>query len=268
MATAENDLELLAQSIRLEVIDEIVFAGKGHIGPALSWVEIGVALYFGPVMNVSKVGFDSPDRDRFILSKGHGCQTLYAILRKLGVLERTSSKEPRPLPGHPDVEVPGVEANSGSLGHGLGVGLGMALAGQALGHEYNTYVLLGDGELGEGSVWEALMLAGHLQASTLTAIIDRNGLGATASTEDMLRLEPLEDKLESFGWAVSRVDGHDIQALVQALEADVGTRPRVVIADTVKGKGVDFMENQVSWHHKVPTQLEAEQARAYIMGIN
>ena len=257
----ERDLEQLARSIRLEVLEEIVKAGKGHIGPALSWVEIGVALYFAPVLNISEVGFDSPERDRFILSKGHGCQTFYAILRHLGVLE-SSSPNSKPLPGHPDVGIHGVEANSGSLGHGLGIGLGLALAAQSQGSGYHTYVLLGDGELGEGSVWEALMLAGHLQVQNLTAIIDRNGLGATASTEDMLRLEPLRDKLEAFGWNVARIDGHDMQSIVGALQGEQMCRPKVIIADTVKAKGVPFMENDVSWHHKVPTEVQAERARA------
>ncbi len=259
---AERDLTLLAQSIRLEVLEEIVKAGKGHIGPAFSWVEIGVALYFAPVLNISEVGFDSPERDRFVLSKGHGCQTLYAILRRLGVLEPSSSPNSKPLPGHPDVDIQGVEANSGSLGHGLGIGLGIALAAQAQGRGYHTFVLLGDGELGEGSVWEALMLAGHRQVRNLTAIIDRNGLGATSSTEDMLQLEPLGDKLRAFGWNVARIDGHDIRSIVSALQRDEMCKPKVIIADTIKAKGVPFMENDVAWHHKVPTEVQADRARA------
>lgn len=258
------ELKLMAQSIRLEVLDEIVRAGKGHIGPALSWVELGVALYFAPILNVSEIGFDNPDRDRFILSKGHGCQTLYAILRRLGVLPTATSGSWQPLPGHPDLEISGVEANSGSLGHGLGVGLGIALAGRMQQRNYKTYVLLGDGELGEGSVWEAFMLAGHLQLSNLTAIVDRNKLGATAPTEDMLRLEPLADKLESFGWSVKSIDGHDFQAVTKTLNSKQSKKPVAVIANTVKARGVDFMENDATWHHRVPSQTEALQARALI----
>lgn len=268
MTRSEAELELLAQSIRLEVLDEIVRAGKGHIGPALSWVELGVVLYFAPVLNVSEVGFDSPDRDRFILSKGHGCQTLYAILRRLGLLPPVTSANLQQLPGHPDLEIPGVEANSGSLGHGLGVGLGIALAGRMQQREYNTYVLLGDGELGEGSVWEAFMLAGHLELTNLTAIIDRNKLGATALTEDMLRLEPLADKLEAFGWNVQSIDGHDLQAVTKTLTTKQSKRPLAVIANTVKARGIDFMENDTTWHHRVPSHLEAQQARTLIKKAN
>lgn len=258
--SAETDLSLLAAKaamIRRTALRCALAAKKGHVPPAFSWVEIGVALFYGGGLRLRPAQPRWPERDRFVLSKGHGCLTLYAILADLGFfpaaeLDRFAA-DGALLPGHPDLEIPGVENISGSLGHGLGTAAGMALAARLSGAEWRAVALLGDGECQEGSVWEAAMFAGQHRLGNLTAIIDRNGLSATGFTEQVVGLEPLADRLAAFGWDVETVDGHDIAALA-ALLAPRTPRPRplAVIARTTKGKGVDFMENSELWHHRLP----------------
>jgi transketolase len=260
-----EELEMIGLEIRREVLEAAVSKGKGHIGPALSWVEIGVALFFGGLLNVRDVGFESPERDRFILSKGHGVLTLYALLDRLSI---GSSGTPgdfgaraKTLPGHPDLDIAGVEANSGSLGHGLGIAAGMALAAKRKNAPWSTYVVLGDGECAEGSIWEAAMFSGHHCLSSLTAIVDRNGLGATEPTEGSNALEPLGAKFESFGWDVIEIDGHDLPALMSMSQRQSRDRPLAVIAHTVKGRGISYMEGAIEWHHGVPGPAEVREAR-------
>ena len=263
-----NDLNGKANEIRKICLAMAVKAGKGHIPPAYSWTDIAVALFYGGVL---KYQADNPrwsGRNKFILSKGHACLSLYAILSDLNFFD---SKELEHfagngalLAGHPDVEIPGVEVCSGSLGHGLGVASGFALANQINGKLIQTFVVLGDGECHEGSVWEAAMFAGQRKLNTLTAIIDRNGLGATDFTENYASLEPLDKRFESFGWEVCSVDGHDISKLIDVLkysqEIRSQDRPFCIIANTIKGKGVSFMENSKYWHHKMPNNQQINQA--------
>lgn len=256
---------MIGLEIRREVLEAAVSKGKGHVGPALSWVEIGVALFFGGLLNVRDVGFESPERDRFILSKGHGVLTLYALLDRLSVDSGGTpgdlGAQGRTLPGHPDLDIFGVEANSGSLGHGLGIAAGMALTAKRKNASWSTYVVLGDGECAEGSIWEAAMFSGHHRLSSLTAFVDRNGLGATEATENSNALEPLGAKFESFGWDVMEVDGHDLPALTSVSQRRSSGRPLAVIAHTVKGKGIAYMEGAVEWHHGVPGPAEVHEAR-------
>ncbi len=256
------DLKAKAAELRCTILETALSAGKGHVPPALSWVEIAVALYYGGVLNYG--GGD--DRDRFILSKGHGCLTLYAILQDLrffGPVDLLSdfAHPGAPLSGHPDTDIPGVDACSGSLGHGLGVGAGMALSAKLSGKSWRTFVVLGDGELCEGSIWEAAMFASHHQLNNLVAIIDRNNLCSANWTSDVTSLEPLGARFRSFGWAWDMADGHDIGALIDSLTHTSPTEPTVIIANTTKGKGVPFMEASPAWHHRVPKGDEVEQAR-------
>lgn len=252
------NLEAKAAELRRTILETALRAGKGHIPPALSWVEIAVALYYGGVLNHG--GGD--ERDRFILSKGHGCLTLYAILADLGVLRGLEGfgRGGSILPGHPDTEIPGIDACSGSLGHGLGVAAGMALSAKLSGKSWRTFVVLGDGELNEGSVWEAAMFAGHHKLSNLTAIVDRNRLCSANWTRDVIDLGDLRQKFSAFGWAVEYCDGHDFVQINDALRA-IRDEPKIIIAETVKGRGVPFMEASPLWHHRVPKGDEIERAR-------
>lgn len=262
-----RELAHKAAALRLKSLEMALAAKKGHVPPAFSWTEIGVALYYGGVLRHDPANPHWPQRDRFILSKGHACLPLYAMLADLGYfpaheLDRFTT-DGALLPGHPDPEIPGVECMSGSLGHGLGTGAGMALAARLRDESWMTYVVLGDGECQEGSVWEAAMFAGHHRLSRLVAIVDRNGLGATARTEDSVALEPLTKRWEAFGWEVAEVDGHSLATLVRVL-GDARQRaegkPLVVIAKTIKGKGVPFMQDSPDWHHRLPKGDEVQLA--------
>src|SRR3954468_10761370 len=267
-ATREEQVSALADSaaaVRRDIVTMIDAAQLGHIGGDLSVTDILVTL-FGAVLNVDPEHPDRPDRDRFVLSKGHCAAALYATLAHCGFFPReelTTFMSPLSmLNGHPDrKKVPGVETNTGPLGHGFPVAVGCALAAQLRGLEYRAFVVLGDGELQEGSNWEAAMTAAHYGLASLTAIVDRNRLQQGARTEETKQLEPLADKWESFGFEVRTVDGHDHAALLEALAPSSTGRSVAVIADTVKGKGVSFMEDRVEWHHKVPS---AEQVKAAI----
>ncbi|GAB2909926.1 transketolase [Nonomuraea fastidiosa] len=257
-------LAALAGGIRRTVIGTIADAGLGHTGGDLSVTDILTTLY-AAVLRLDPADPSWPERDRLILSKGHCSVALYTTLTTCGFFPAehlsTFAAPLSPLNGHPSRRsVPGVETSTGPLGHGLPVGVGVAIGLRLRGSAARTVVVLGDGELQEGSNWEAAMTAGHRRLSSLTAIVDRNGLQQGARTSDTNDLEPLADKWRAFGWEAVEVDGHDHLALLDAVTAprDEG-RPRCVIARTVKGRGVSFMEDRVEWHHRVP---DAEQTRA------
>jgi len=263
---ATRGLQEKARRVRTHIVRMIAGAGSGHIAPALSCADIVSALYFS-VLRLDPGNPRWEDRDRFILSKGHGCAAHYAVLAEKGffpleVLD-TFCRLDSILGGHPDrLKVPGVEASTGSLGHGLPIGVGMAIAGKVDGRAYRVFVLLGDGENDEGAVWEGAMAASHYKLDNLIAIIDRNRLQVDGWTEDVMNPEPLADKWRSFGWCVQEINGHDMNQIVDALHIATATRerPAAIIAKTVKGKGVSFMEGSVDWHFGVVTAEVATRA--------
>ncbi|ODP39630.1 transketolase [Sphingomonas turrisvirgatae] len=244
----------------------IVDAGQGHPGGDLSSADILAALYFD-ILRIDGSSPTAPDRDRFVMSKGHCTGALYTALAGAGFFAEdeldTYLKPGSRLNGHPNrTYLPGVETNTGPLGHGLPVAVGIAVAGQIDQAGYRVFALTGDGELQEGSMWEAAMFAGHRKLGNLTVIVDRNRLQQGAKTEDTNSLEPLADKWRAFGWEVVGVDGHDHDALLATLDAAVQPRekPLVIIADTHKGQGVSFMQDQAGWHHGVPNADQYAQA--------
>jgi transketolase len=258
-----EELRRRARGIRCDIVRMLEAAGSGHSGGSLSAVEIVTALYWR-VLRIRPEDPAWPDRDRFVLSKGHAAPVLYAALAERGFFPAeellTLRKLGSRLQGHPDMrKVPGVDASTGSLGQGLSVGLGMALAGRLDRRSYQVYVLLGDGECEEGQVWEAAMAAAHYRTGNLTAIVDHNGLQIDGPVTEVLSPLPLPDKWQAFGWAVTEVDGHDLAALLRAFDwaSGVDDRPAVIIAHTVKGRGVSFMEGQVDWHGKAPSSEQA-----------
>jgi transketolase len=258
------ELERMAADVRRTVVTMIDRAQLGHIGGDLSVTDILVAL-FGAVLDIDPAEPQRDARDRFILSKGHCAGALYATLAHCGFFARdelhTFMAPLSALNGHPNcTKVPGVETNTGPLGHGFPVAVGCALAARLRGLNYRTFVVLGDGELQEGSNWEAAMTAAHYDLADLTAIVDRNRLQQGARTEETKRLEPLGDKWSSFGFEVRVIDGHDYDELLRALEPSTSGRPVAVIANTIKGKGVSFMEDRVEWHHKVPSPDQVQTA--------
>ncbi|HYW45039.1 MAG TPA: transketolase [Bryobacteraceae bacterium] len=260
--SAPVTLRDLARSVRRESLRMVHRARLGHPGGDLSSADILVALYFG-ILRVDPQRPCAPDRDRFIMSKGHCSGALYATLAVRGFFPREELADyMQPLArlnGHPNrTDLPGVEANTGPLGHGLPIAVGAALAAKMDAASWRTFVLTGDGELQEGSNWEALMAAAQFGLDNLTAIVDRNGIQQGAPTESIIRMEPLADKFRAFGWAVREVDGHDPDALLAAFRAlpfEPG-RPSCLIARTTKGKGVSFIENRAEWHHHVPSDAE------------
>ncbi|HIX14193.1 MAG TPA: transketolase [Candidatus Hungatella pullicola] len=258
-----EDLKAKTFELRQNVLD-IVMAGKGgHIGGDMSVLDILSTLYFR-IMNVSPENQADPNRDRFVMSKGHSVEALYAVLAAKGFFPleeviRRFSKFGSPYIGHPNNHLPGIEMNSGSLGHGLPVSVGMALAGKLDKASYRVYTVMGDGELAEGSVWEAAMAAGNYKLDNLCATIDRNGLQISGSTEQVMRLDPLKDRFQSFGWNVIEVkNGNDTDALTEAYRQakEKKGKPTLVLADTIKGYGSSVMENKAQWHHKVPSEEE------------
>src|SRR3954452_3641033 len=257
-------LAAMATDVRRSVVTMVDRAGLGHIGGDLSVTDILVTL-FGAVLDVDPTDPSRDDRDRFILSKGHCAGALYATLARCGFFSRdeleTFMAPLSALNGHPNrTKVPGVETNTGPLGHGFPVGVGCALAAKLRGLSYRTFVVLGDGELQEGSNWEAAMTAAHYDLENLTAIVDRNRLQQGATTADTKELEPLPDKWAAFGFEVRVIDGHDYTELLEATQPSTTGKPVAVIANTIKGKGVSFMENRVEWHHKVPSAEQVELA--------
>ena len=260
-----NELKVMSYDLRRDVVDMIAAGKGGHIGGDMSMMDILVTLYF-KVMNISPENQDDPNRDRFILSKGHSVETLYAVLAKKGFFPMEEvisqfSKFGSPYIGHPNNKLPGIEMNSGSLGHGLPVAVGMALAGKQDGRNYRVYTIMGDGELAEGSVWEGAMSAAHYKLDNLCAVVDRNRLQISGSTEEVMHHDDLQARFEAFGWHVIQVDGHDYDALVASFEKAKHTKgqPTMLIANTVKGCGSAVMENKAGWHHHVPNQEEYEQ---------
>ena len=255
-----TDLELARKAVSLRKdVTEIILRGKGgHFGGDFSVMEILVTLYYRH-MNVGPDQVSDPDRDRFILSKGHSVEALYAVLCDRGFLTKelcgSFSQFGSPVIGHPTNKIRGIEMNSGSLGHGLSVGVGMALAARMQKRDYRTYVVMGDGELAEGSGWEGFMAGGHYRLDNLTAVIDRNGLQISGKTEDVMSQEPMHSRLADFGWHVIECDGNDVRALDRAFTEAKATKgmPSVVLAKTVKGCGYSVAENQAGWHHKVPS---------------
>jgi transketolase len=261
-------LDARSMHLRRLVIEAVIGGGRGHTGPALSLIEILRVLY-DEILCVEPLHPDAPKRDRLILSKGHGCLALYALLADKGFFPvealLNQCRAGSFLGGHPERgKTPGVEASTGALGHGLPIGLGLALAGRMQGRGSRVFVIMGDGEIDEGSVWEAAATASKHRLERLTAIIDHNKLQSYGLVRDVLDMSPLEDKWRAFGWAVREVDGHDVDALRDvflALPFEEG-RPSLVIAHTIKGRGLPFAENDPKWHHKAKlTDEEAAMLR-------
>ena len=263
-----KSLEERAKVIRRHVIRMLAKAGSGHPGSSLSIVDLLVALFYNKLRyNPQQPTW--PDRDRFILSKGHACPALYALLAEIGYFTVDKLDTLRQfgsiLQGHPCKKTtPGIEISSGSLGQGLSVGLGIALAARIDKKDYRTYVMLGDGEIEEGQIWEAAMAASHYKADNLCAILDNNGLQIDGFINEIMSPHPIPEKWRSFGWHVIEINGHDYKSILTAYdEAEkIKGRPTIIVAKTIKGKGVSFMENQVDWHGKAPSKEEAERALA------
>lgn len=272
--TAEQirDLEGKAQLIRKMVLDMIYKVQSGHLGGSLSVAEILTVLYFSE-MNIDSQNLQWEERDRLVPSKGHCAPALYAALVLKGIIEPEALGGLRQtsciLQGHPCMnKIPGIDISTGSLGHGLSVGLGMALAGHILRKNFKVFVLLGDGELDEGQNWEAAMAAPKFSLSNLIAVVDRNGVQLDGRTENIMPLEPLEEKWKAFNWNTRVLDGHDIDALIQGFQwaKSNQNRPSVLIANTIKGKGVSFMEGQHQWHGKPPGTEEYMLAKKELEG--
>ena len=261
-----ENIKAKAFDLRKDTVDIIVAGNGGHIGGDMSVIDILISLYFCQ-MNISPDRLEDPDRDRFVLSKGHSVEAYYAVLAAKGFLnledvKANFSKFGSSYIGHPNNKLPGIEMNSGSLGHGLPVCVGMALAGKMDKKSYRVYTVMGDGELAEGSVWEGFMAGHHYKLDNLCAVIDRNHLQISGNTEDVMGHEILSERISSFGWhVISVADGNDIDQLNAAFEEakNVKGKPTAVIANTKKGFGSSVMENKANWHHKVPTQLEYDQ---------
>ena len=262
-------LKLTAEQIRRRLVEVVYNAKAGHIGGGLSSVNVLTALYFD-VMNVDPQNPAMPERDRFVMSKGHCVEALYSVLEAKGFLTKelvdTYGTYNTKLAGHPTKKVPGVEINSGALGHGLSVGVGLAIAAKMDSKPFRTFVLMGDGEQGEGSIYEAAMSASHYKLDNLVAIIDRNGLQISDTTENVMALEPIRDRWEAFGWDVIDANGDEMQSLLEAFESIeyADGKPTLIISHTTKGHGVKLMENVLKWHHGVPSAEEYEQALADI----
>lgn len=263
-----KQLEIMATKARLLGLDAVHTAASGHIGGSLSAMDILTTLYFN-VMQVDPANPQDPDRDRFVLSKGHCTPALYPVLSLRGFFPQEDLKLFRSIKGHysghPDMRhVKGVDMSTGSLGQGISAAVGMALAGKLAKKDYRVYALLGDGEIAEGQVWEAAMSAAKYHLDNLCAVVDVNGLQIDGATKDVMPSEPLDQKWEAFGWNVIKCDGHDIAAISDAFDAAAACKgkPSVILAKTVKGKGVSFMENNAGWHGKAPNDEQYETAKA------
>ena len=261
-----DDLKQIARDMRVNIIDMVSRAGSGHPGGSLSACEILAALYFKE-MNIDPKNPHWEDRDRFVLSKGHGAPVLYAALAERGYFPKEEMNSLRKidsmLQGHPDMKgTPGVDMSTGSLGQGLSAANGMALAGKLDDKDYRVYALIGDGESQEGIIWESAMLAAHYNLDNITVFLDYNGLQIDGSNEDVMDIEPIDEKFKAFGWNVIGIDGHSFDEIFGAIEKakDTKGRPTMIIARTVKGKGVSYMEDQFGWHGKAPSEEETEKA--------
>lgn len=266
--------EDIARRLRRDIVASTTAAASGHPSTSLSMVELLTVLYFGGVLRYDPDSPHDPDRDRFILSKGHGAPGLYAVLAEAGYFDTdeldTLRKMGSPLEGHPNMNrLAGVEASTGSLGQGLSIGIGHALAARMDGKDYRTYVMVGDGETEEGQIWEAIMFAGNHGLDNLTLILDHNGYQQTAAVDEVEPLDPLDEKFESFKWAARTIDGHNLDEVAAAFDwaRETTGRPTAIVARTVKGKGVSLLEKEPwKWHGKPLPKEEEERALAEIGG--
>ena len=261
-----EDLKNIAKTIRRDIIDEVYTASSGHPGGSLSVTDVLTVLYFNQ-MNINPNVPKDEDRDRLVLSKGHCCPALYATLANRGFFDKSLLKEFRKLgsilQGHPDMKkIPGIDMSSGSLGQGLSAANGMALAAKLDGKNYRVYCIVGDGEIQEGQVWEAAMSASHYKLDNLCLIVDNNNLQIDGNVSDVMGVEPIDEKFKSFGFETIVIDGNNIQEIIEAFEKakQIKGKPTAIIAKTIKGKGVSYMENKAGWHGKAPNQEEYEQA--------
>lgn len=267
-----QELVAIAKEVRKDIVSMLTESQSGHPGGSLSAVEIVTALYFNE-MNVSIENQKDVDRDRFVLSKGHAAPVLYSVLANKGFFNKEELLKLRKmgamLQGHPNMNyIPGVDMSTGSLGQGISAAVGMAIAGKLDKKEYRVYTLLGDGELEEGQVWEAAMSAAHYKLDNLTAFVDHNGLQIDGKCSDVMSPEPVSNKFEAFNWHVISIDGHDFNAILKAIEEakTVKGKPTMIVCETVKGKGVSFMENEASWHGTAPTKEQCKKALEEIGG--
>lgn len=260
-----KELVLRAEKNRRRLMEVVYKAKAGHIGGDLSCLNVMTALY-AEILNVSPDKIKDPQRDRFVLSKGHCVESLYVCLEASGFLKTeildTLGEFNSILAGHPTIEVPGIEVNSGALGHGLGIGTGMAIAAKMNNENWHTFVMMGDGEQGEGSIYEAAMAGNQYHLDNLVAIIDRNHLQISGNTEDVMALDSIKERWSAFGWDVKTMNGDDMQSIMDTFRSIDYTnkKPHLLISETTKGKGVSFMENIASWHHGVPTDEQYAQA--------
>ncbi len=262
-----SELEKIAKELRKKILKVIFQAGSGHPGGSLSATDLLTAIYFGGILRYDPHNPSDPNRDRFILSKGHASALIYCVLSRAGYFSEEELQKYRKigselfLSGHPHPKTPGIEIASGSLGQGLSVGHGIALGACVDKLDYNVYVVLGDGEIQEGQIWEAAMSAAKFNSNNLIAIVDNNKVAQDNVTEDLKNIEPLEDKWNSFGWDVHRIDGHSMRDIMNILLLPIHLhKPRVIIADTIKGKGVSFMEGDKGWHGVAPNEEDFNRA--------
>ncbi len=273
MKTSIRELARTGNLLREDVLTMVHQAGDGHPGPALSAADIVAVLYF-EVLRIDPARPGWPQRDRFILSKGHACPVVYAALARRGYFDpallRTLRSLGSILQGHPVLgKTPGIDMTTGSLGHGLAVGAGMALAGRMKGLDYHVFVVLGDGELNEGIVWEGAQIAANQKAGRLIAFVDHNGFQSGGLLKDVSGMGEIAAKFAAFGWHTQDIDGHDIAEILTAVDAaKADPRPSLIVARTVKGKGVPFMERDNSWHKRVPTEEELEAAIGFLEAAN
>ena len=263
-----------AKIIRKDIIEMLCEAGSGHPGGALSIADVFSYLYFSGILNINPDNPSDKYRDRVVLSKGHACPVLYATLAEKGFFDKSHLKTLRKygsiLQGHPDMnKTPGVEMTTGSLGQGLSCSVGMALGARLDGLNINIIAILGDGECEEGQVWEAAMAASHYKLGNLVAIVDKNGLQIDGFTKDVMNSEPLADKWRSFGWEVFEINGHDFDEIDYSIKSalSIKDKPVCIVANTIKGKGVSFMENVCDWHGKAPSEEEKEKALCDICNL-
>ena len=268
-----SELEKIAKELRKKILKVIFQARSGHPGGSLSATDLLTAIYFGGILRYDPHNPSDPNRDRFILSKGHASALMYCVLSRAGYFSEEELQKYRKigselfLSGHPHPKTPGIEIASGSLGQGLSVGHGIAVGACIDKLDYNVYVVLGDGEIQEGQIWEAAMSAAKFNSNNLIAIVDNNKVAQDNMTEDLKNIEPLEDKWNSFGWDVHRIDGHNMRDIMNTLSLPIHlNKPRVIIADTIKGKGVSFMEGNKGWHGVAPKEEDLNKALKELEG--
>ena len=261
-----NELSLKGSGVRISALENAVRANRGHLGGSFSCVELLVALYHGRFLRIDPQDAKNPNRDYFIMGKGHACLALYPILLDLGFISKKRYDEygenGSSIGGQLDISIPGVEYNTGSLGHALGICAGIAKAAKLDRRDSRAVALIGDAECDEGSIWEAVLFAAEHKLNNLVCLIDRNRLSVTKMIEFKVLFSEFEKKMDLFEWECAVIDGHNYKEIFEAFErATTATKPTMILANTVKGKGVSFMENEVKWHHTVPSQIEVERAR-------